>query len=156
MTVLRNMPQQLILAHAPWGLGAFLIICIVGCSAAGLTLVFAGQTAGLLTILLGAGIPVVLFGALVKRDQVIFDAVAGQITLQRRSLWGYGQSQHDLDALDQAQLQELADTARPVLIFGTTCIPLVEAYRSGNAPATTVKAINTWLNDLREAPQIAL
>ena len=145
MTIVRNLPEQLILAHAPWALGGFLIACIVGCAAAGLALLFAGETAGLWTVLFGTLIPLVLFGTLVKRDQAIFDAVAGRIILQRRSLWQYHQTSYPLDDLDGAEVQRLSDNARPVLLFRQMRLPLVEAYMPGNGPMETVRAIDAWL-----------
>ncbi|MEO0866224.1 MAG: hypothetical protein AAFY39_16965, partial [Pseudomonadota bacterium] len=61
MTIVRHLPSQLILAHAPWVLGGGLIVCIVACSAAGLVLLFSGETAGLLTILAGGCVPLAIF-----------------------------------------------------------------------------------------------
>lgn len=145
MTIVRNLPEQLILVHAPWLMGGFLIVCIVGCSAAGLALAFSGETRGLLTLLFGSAIPLLLFGGLVKRHQVIFDGPRGQITLQRRSLWRYEARVFPLADLQRAELQEIADTARVVLLIqGTQPLPLIEAYLSGNGPSEAVKAISNW------------
>ena len=147
MTIVRNLPEQLILAHAPWVMGGFLIVCILGCSAAGLALIFAGETAGLATLIFGAALPLALFGLLVKRDQVIFDRARGTITLQRRTLWRYEARELPLDNLRRVELQEIADTARPILIFAAPVepVPLIEAYTSGNAPREAMRAITDWL-----------
>ena len=76
MTVVRNLPEQLILAHAPWLLGGMLIICIMGFSAAGLALLFAGEPSGLYALLLGAALPGGIFALAIRRDQAIEHPVA--------------------------------------------------------------------------------
>ena len=153
MTIVRNLPSQLILSHAPWITGGFLIVCIIAFAAAGIALIFDGQVKGLLAIAIGAGIPLLMFAIIVKRDQAIFDAQAGTITLQRQTLFGYSRTNHRLADLLEAEIQRLDDTSRPVLIFDRGQAagrqPLVEAFVSGNGPARAVQAINTWLADLR-------
>ena len=153
MTVIRNMPTQLILAHAPWLLGGGLIICIIACAAAGLVLIAAGETSGLLTVLLGAGVPLGIFAMTVKRDQVIFDAHAGDVTVQRRTLFKYQNAVHRLEVVRGAEVDDFSDTARPVLTFhdSSAPYPLVEAYMSGNGPRRSVDAINDWLRAYRRA-----
>ena len=147
MTVVRNLPQQLILAHAPWFLGGGLIVCIIACAAAGLALLAAGETAGLFTVLMGAGVPLGIFAMAIKRDQVIFDASAGTVTMQRRTLFRYRTASHALPNVRRAEVEDFSDTARPVLTFHDTTrpYPLVEAYVSGNGPRRSVDAINDWL-----------
>jgi len=145
MTVVRNLPSQLILAHAPWLLGGGLIVCIIACTSAGLALMAAGTTAGLWTVLAGAAVPLALFALCIKRNQAIFDAHAGTVTLQRRTLWRYEARTIPLREVQEAQLEELKDTARPVLLVGGTAIPLVEAHEGGNAPRHAVNTINDWL-----------
>lgn len=146
MTVVRNLPSQLILAHAPWLLGGGLIVCIIACAAAGLALMAAGETAGLWTVLGGAGIPLALFALCIKRNQAIFDAQTGTVTLQRRTLRRYEAQVIPLDQVREAALEEIRNTARPVLITETARIPLVEAHEGGNAPRRAVQTINTWLD----------
>lgn len=151
MTLVRNLPHQLILAHAPWLLGGGLIMCIIACVAAGLALLAAGETAGLPTVVLGAGIPLGIFAMAIKRDQVIFDAQAGTVTLQRRTLFKYRNAIHALDTVRRAEVQDFSDTARPILMFHdvTPPYPLVEAYLSGNGPRRSAQAINDWLRSYR-------
>jgi hypothetical protein len=151
MTVIRNLPGQLILAHAPWVLGGGLIVCIVGCAAAGLALLFGGETTGLLTILLGTAVPLAIFAKAVKRDQVIFDAVAGTVTLQRRTLFRYLCRVHPLDAVRRIEVEAFSDTQRATLTFhsGAAPYPLVEAFVSGNGPRNAAATINDWLRAMR-------
>ncbi|WP_299548747.1 hypothetical protein [uncultured Tateyamaria sp.] len=153
MTVVRNMPSQLILAHAPWILGGGLIICIIACAAAGLAVMAAGETSGLLTVLLGAGVPLGIFAMAVKRDQVIFDANAGTVTVQRRTLFKYQNAKYRLDAVRKVEIDDFSDTARPTLTFhdATAPYPLVEAYMSGNGPRRSARAINDWLSAYRRS-----
>lgn len=147
MTVLRNLPQQLILAHAPWLLGGALIVCIVACSAAGLVLVASGEMAGVPTVILGACLPLGIFALAIKRDQAIFDAQANTVTLQRRTLFSYHCKTFALPQVARAHVQELSDTYRPLLCFhdATPPYPLVEAYSSASTSKTAVDLINNWL-----------
>ena len=149
MKVVRHTPEQLILAHAPWLLGGALIVSIVAFSAAGLALIFNGEYRGLATLGLGAGIPLLIFALAIKRDQAIFDRISGQVTLQRQSLTRYSCVVYPMAKVQGAELQEMADTARAVLIVrgeaGCDKRPLVEAYRSGNGALRAVRLINDWL-----------
>lgn len=152
MTVVRNLPNQLILVHAPWVLGGGMIVCIIACAGTGLSLIFAGEVAGLLTLLVGACVPLAIFALAVKRDQAIFDAAAGTVTLQRRTLFGYTRAIYPLDAVRRAVTEDLSETTRPTLTFHdqTRAYPLVEAYTSGNGPAQATRAINDWLRHVRQ------
>lgn len=151
MTILRNLPEQLILAHAPWLLGGGLIVCIVACAAAGLALLAGGSVAGLLTVCVGAGIPLSIFALAIKRDQVILDAQTGRATVQRRTLLAYHSATYPLDMLRRVEVETFSDTARPVLTFhdATLPYPLVEAYVSGNGPREAAETINDWIRSYR-------
>ncbi|WP_415401576.1 hypothetical protein [Tateyamaria sp. SN3-11] len=151
MTTVRNLPSQLILAHAPWVLGGGLIVCIVACAAAGLALTAQGELVGLGTVALGAGVPIGIFALAIKRDQVILDAATQTVTVQRRTLLSYHQMTYPLDTLRRAEVETFSDTARATLTFHDTTppYPLVEAYNSGNGPAQAADTINVWLRNLR-------
>ncbi|WP_299722822.1 hypothetical protein [uncultured Tateyamaria sp.] len=151
MTVLRNLPSQLILAHAPWVLGGGVIVCIVACAAAGLALLAQGEVAGLITVAAGAGVPLGIFALAIKRDQVIFDASAGTVTVQRRTLLAYKSRTYPLDVVRRAEVEEFSDTARATLTFHDTTppYPLVEAYVSGNGPRQAADTINDWMRSYR-------
>mmetsp|Transcript_13639 Transcript_13639/g.21812 ORF Transcript_13639/g.21812 Transcript_13639/m.21812 type:complete len:158 (-) Transcript_13639:93-566(-) len=153
MTVVRNLPDQLILAHAPWVLGGGLIVCIVGCAAAGLALIFSGEVGGLFTILIGSCVPLGIFAVAIKRDQVIFDTHAATVTLQRRTLFRYARRTHKLTDVRRAEVEAFSDTARATLTFHGTSppYPLVEAYISGNGPNQAAETINDWLRAARRA-----
>ena len=151
MTVVRNLPGQLILAHAPWLTGAGLIVCIIACASAGLALLFSGQWAGVLTVLVGAAIPLSIFALAIKRDQAIFDALAGTVTLQRRTLFAYRCAVHPLDIVRRAEVEELSDTTRPTLTFhdNTPPYPLVEAFSTSSTTHRAADTINDWLRAVR-------
>lgn len=157
MNVVRHLPEQLILAHAPWLFGGFLIVAIVGCSAAGLTLLLAGETAGLFTVLFGAALPGAIFAMTVKREQVILNGTEGVVVLRRQSLWAYEQSVHPLLHLTRADVQYLGETARPVLIFADGPHALIEAYVSAPKALKTAEAINDWHQNWRaeQRPHLA-
>ena len=149
MTVLRNLPSQLILAHAPWVLGGGLILCIVACAAAGLTLMAQGEIKGLTTVAVGAGLPLSIFAMAIQRDQLILDANAGTATMQRRTLLSYSRATCPLNNVRRAEVENLSDTARVMLTFNdhTPPYPLVRNYISGNGPRQAAKAINDWLQE---------
>ena len=151
MTILRNLPSQLILAHAPWFLGGGLIVCIVACAAAGLALIAQGEIVGLATVLAGAGVPLGIFALAIKRDQVIFDASAGTATVQRRTLMTYRSTTYPLTNVRRAEVENFSDTARPTLTFHAPPPPnpQVEAYISGNGPQQAADAINDWMRGYR-------
>ncbi|GGX44279.1 hypothetical protein GCM10007385_10280 [Tateyamaria omphalii] len=154
MVIVRNIPTQLILAHAPWLLGGGLIICIVACAAAGLVLITAGERSGLLIVLLGAGVPLGIFAIAIKRDQVIFDVHSGTVTVQRRTVFKYQNAVYKLDTVRRADIDNVSDTARAILTFHDAHppYPLVEAYNSGNGPHRAADAINSWLKSYRRIP----
>jgi len=147
MTVLRNLPSQLILAHAPWVLGGGLIVCIVAFAAAGLALIVEGEVVGLATVAAGAGVPLGIFALAIKRDQLILDSPANIATVQRRTLFSYSCTTYPLDMVRRAEVETFSDTARPTLTFHDTTAPypLVEAFVSGNGPRQATDAINNWL-----------
>lgn len=157
MFTVRNLPSQLILAHAPWVLGGGLIVCIIACSVAGLTLLFSASGHGVLSVLIGIAIPLAIFALVVKRDQVVFDAAGGTVTLQRRTLLRYACQMHPLAQVRCAEVETFSDTARATLIFfdTTPAYPLVEAYISGNGPANAARTINDWLHATRKSNEAA-
>ena len=147
MTILRNLPSQLILAHAPWLLGGGLIVSILACAAAGLALIVRGELVGLATVAIGATVPLGIFALAIKRDQAIFDAATGTLTVQRRTLMAYRTARYPLASVRRAEVEVFSDTARTTLTFHDTtpAYPLVEAYISGNGPRQAADAINDWL-----------
>jgi len=151
MTIVRHLPEQLILVHAPWVTGGFLIMCIMGCAAAALALAFSGEGAGLMTLGGANLVALVLFGGLVKRDQIMLDGPRGHITLQHRSLWRYVRREVALSRFCRVELEELSDTARVVLVLDDDSrLPLVEAFVAGNGPRRAQKAISNWVADWRD------
>lgn len=128
-------------------LGGGLIICIIACAAAGLALIAQGEVNGLITVALGAGVPLCIFAMAIKRDQLILDAHTRTATVQRRTLFSYGSATYALDNVRRAEVEDLSDTARPTLTFhdATPAYPLMQTYISGNGPRQAAEAINSWL-----------
>ncbi|MGD1885110.1 MAG: hypothetical protein ACFB11_22890 [Paracoccaceae bacterium] len=151
MVVLRNLPSQLILAHAPWSTGYVLIFFILAFSAVALALVFDGQTSGIGTLLAIGAVPTLMFALMVKKDQVILNAGTGIVTFQRRSLLRYDREDVPLADVKRADVEILSDTARPVLILKNGAHPLIQAFISGNGPRQSADIINYWLANLRSA-----
>ena len=145
MTVLRNLPEQLILAHTPWLYGAGLIICIIACLAPALAFLFSGEFSGIWRISLCAAVPLALFVLSIKRNQVIFDARAETVIVQRRSFWRYDRWQIPLADVFGAELEMLGDTHRPVLRLRSGLLALIEAHQNGPGPDRAVREINAWL-----------
>ena len=92
-----------------------------------------------------------IFALAIKRDQVIFDAGAGTVTLQRRTLFRYDCAVHPLHRVRRAELEDMSDTARPILTFHdhTPPYPLVEAYSTSAAYRRATDTINDWLRGAR-------
>lgn len=154
MRVIRNTPEQLILANRPWLLGVMLILFILIFVGSGLAMILDGEWPGLILAGLGGGIGVIAFAAFVRRVQVILDRTAGTVTLRRRSVFGYSQVVHRLSHLREAVLEATASSKggtlyRPVLVLDGGMSagrhPIVQSYTNGSGPQRLTDAVNAWL-----------
>lgn len=154
MHVVRDTPEQLILANRPWPLGAGIVLFILTFAAAGLLIATEEPWFGLLFggtgVLLGAG----AFAAFVRRTQVILDRGSGQILIRRRSVLGYAESKLPLAELTGAELETTRSATpdgrgstlyRPVLMVSAGPYPIVKSYTNTSGPKRLVDAINRWL-----------
>lgn len=154
MQVVRNTPQQLIIANRPWPLGAGIALFILVFAAAGLTIAGDAPWFGLLFggtgVLLGAG----AFCAFVRRTQVILDRGSGRILIRNRSVLGYSEEKLPLADLTGAELETTRSATpdgrgstlyRPVLMVGAGPHPIVKSYTSTKGPQKLVDAVNAWI-----------
>jgi len=154
MKVTRNTPDQLIVADTPWLIAIMLVFFILIFSGVGLFLIAEGVWAGLMFVIVGAGMGVPAFAIFVRRVQLIFDRPAQAITQRTRSMFAYQEVQHELANLSHAILETTIGSKgtvlyRPTLVLDAGMsagnMPIVEVYTNTSAPKRMVDAINTWL-----------
>ena len=156
MRIATNTKDQLILDHAPWLIGAFLILMVVAFLAIGIRLSAIGQWIAALAFICGAGLPGLTLYLVVARVQVVFDRNSGVVELRRRSYQGFETRQLPLGQIQRADLetstfkdrdQKVSRTHRPVLVLadGTTQ-PLLLAYSNASDQSELVEAVNDWLS----------
>lgn len=154
MKVIRNTPQQLIVANKPWLIGSALILFILLFVGAGLMVATEEPMFGIPFGLFGGGIGAVCFVAFVRRVQVIFDCPSNLITIRTRSLYAYNEETFPLQKLHKAVLETTISSTnngnastmyRPSLDIGGTLHPMVTSYTNTRGPARLVNAVNRWL-----------
>ena len=154
MKVIRNTPQQLIVANKPWLIGSALILFILLFVGAGLMVATEEPMFGIPFGLFGGGIGTVCFVAFVRRVQVIFDCPSNLITIRKQSLYAYSEETHPLSQLNKAVLETTISSTnngnastmyRPSLDISGTLHPMVISYTNTRGPARLVKAVNTWI-----------
>jgi hypothetical protein len=154
MKVIRNTPQQLIVANKPWLTGIALILFILAFVGAGLLVATEEPLFGIPFALFGGGIGAVCFVAFVRRVQVILDCTSNLITIRTQSLYAYSEETHPLSQLNKAVLETTNSSLkhgnnspmyRPSLDIGGSLHPMVESYTNTGGPARLVNAVNTWI-----------
>ncbi|MEP2717560.1 hypothetical protein [Pseudophaeobacter sp.] len=164
MRIIRDTPEQMIIANKPWLIGIMLTLFILVFIGAGI-LVATGEEGdvwfGILFGGLGGGIGIAAFCAFVRRVQIIFDRPSGTITIRRQSVFGYNSEDHPLEHLSHVEIEQTTTRQnghnstlyRPTLVLeaaasapnGETRIPIVAAYTNGVGPNRIAKAVNSWL-----------
>ncbi len=155
MQIVRDTPDQLIIANRPLAIGVGITLFILIFAAAGLIIATEEPWFGLLFggtgVLLGGG----AFAAFVRRTQVILDRSRGEIIIRRRSVFGYGETVLPLAPLTGAELQTTRSSTpdgrgttlyRPVLMLGAGPHPIMQSYTNGTGPKKLVDAVNRWLD----------
>ncbi|AZV76582.1 hypothetical protein EBB79_00835 [Parasedimentitalea marina] len=154
MKIIRNTPQQLIVANKPWLIGIALILFILAFVGAGLLTAIEEPKFGIPFALFGGGIGAACFVAFVRRVQVIFDCSSNLITIRKQSLYAYSEDTHPLSQLNKAVLETTVSSMnngnastmyRPSLDIGGTLHPMVTSYTNTRGPARLVNAVNKWL-----------
>ncbi|NIZ62545.1 hypothetical protein DL239_16355 [Sedimentitalea sp. CY04] len=154
MKVVRNTPEQLIVANKPWLIGIALILFILAFVGAGLLVATEEPLFGIPFALFGGGIGAACFVAFVRRVQVIFDCGSNLITIRTQSLYTYREDTHPLSQLNKAVLETTVSSMnnsnantlyRPSLDIGGTLHPMVVSYTNTRGPARLVNAVNKWL-----------
>lgn len=165
MRIIRDTPEQLIVANRPWLIGSMLILFILVFVGAGF-LVATGEEEnlwfGVLFGGLGGGLGAIAFCVFVRRVQIIFDQSDDKITIRRQSVFGYSSDTHALADLTHVEVEEttsIQDGHRSTLYRATlvldkstsagggseTRIPIVAAYVGGPGAERLAQRINTWL-----------
>lgn len=161
MKIVRDMPEQLIIAHIPWMMGILLTFFILLFAGIGLSILSQGEVFGLVFLLGGLVIGGACFIGFVRRVQVIFDRATDRIIHRRRSVLGFKEREFALSDLDGAELQSTVSSKgatlyRPVLEFKSGpdagSFPMVDAYTNTRGPKQAVRAVNSWLETGRAEP----
>ena len=105
MKITRHTKDQLILDHTPWLFGVLFGTVILVSTFCIAFLPFNGHPEGLFAIpflIVGT----LLFKGFVRRDQAIFDRVAGTVVLRQRTLTSYASETIALSEVEKATLDE--------------------------------------------------
>jgi hypothetical protein len=154
MKIVRNTPQQLIIANKPWLIGIALILFILAFVGAGLLVATQEPLFGIPFALFGGGIGSACFVAFVRRVQVILDCTSNLITIRTQSLYAYSEETHPLSQLNKAVLETTVSSMnngnastmyRPALDIGGSLHPIVVSYTNTRGPARLVNAVNKWI-----------
>jgi len=156
MKIIRDTPDQLILASVPWLMSILLTAIILIFVTVGLSLVFDGDLMGLFFAIFGGGIGAACFVAFVRRVQVIFDRRQQTFTIRRRTVFGYKENTRALGDVDHALIEHTTNSDgqrldRPTLVMrrggGDLRMPIVTTYSNSNRSSDIVEAINRWMGD---------
>jgi len=154
MKVIRNTPNQLVVANKPWLIGTVLFLVILLFTSAGLKAATVEPLLGIPFGLFAGSTSVVCLFVFVRNVEVIFDRSRRQITIYKRSLCARSKETHPLPQLRRAVLEATissmntgngATLYRPTLDFGDTRHTVFTHYTSTRNPARLVNTINSWL-----------
>jgi len=154
MKVIRNTPNQLVVANKPWLIGTVLFLAILLFTSAGLKAASVEPLLGIPFGLFAGSLSVVWLVVFVRHVQVIFDRSLGQITIHKRSIYARSKETHPLPQLRRAVLEATissmgtgngATLYRPTLDFGDSRHTVFTHYTSTRSPARLVNTINSWL-----------
>lgn len=163
MRVVRNTPDQLIVANRPWLLGCLLILFILAFFGVGILVATSEEGSLLFGVLFGGfggGIGLAVFCGLVRRVQIVFNRTTGEITIRRQSVFGYSSDVHPLEQLSHVVVESTTTMRdrtpstlyRPTLVLSAdkniqseeSLIPIVVAYSGGPGAEQLAEAINAW------------
>jgi hypothetical protein len=157
MKATMDTPHRLVLDDKPWLLGGMLIVAILVCVGAAMSILAAGNPGGL--VLLGGGAMFGLaFVVFVRHTHVVFDRHAGVLTRRETTLRGTTERHVSLDRVRFAGIETTysrrrkgrARTAmnRPVMHLRgdpEEIMPLNKVHVAGPAAREAADIINRWL-----------
>ena len=157
MRIIRNRPDQLVLAHRP----IWLAVIIAGFAAifliATLTQLSQNNPAGLV-YLLPVAFCGLMFFILIRPVRVIFDAPSQSVEIIRTTLLGRSRVTHSLAEVTRAKMWKWKTLNNPtqtqvfLLLSGESAGPHPITPRSSHpSHAYLIKTINRWLDSARRA-----
>ena len=161
MKVKRNTPDLLIAEEVPWFMAIMLFIFIMAFVIPGVMLTFMGEWAGLIFAFGGGGLGFGGMCVFVERLQVILDGRTQTATLRRRTILGHSETVLPLADVLRAMTETTTSSKsrqtlyRPALVLdddsgqGEFRRPVTQVYSSGRGAGRVVRAINGWLEALR-------
>lgn len=160
MKVTRNTPEQLIVDHHALVLASIATVLTLGFCILGVVIVADGSLIGLLFVAVGLGAGGGMLGQ-TERVQVILDRAAETLTIRRRNILRYNETEHTLSALDRADIETSrynnATTYRVTLVLTSDMSagkhPVTEVYSSSPNHKRVADAINAWLGRERSDAQ---
>lgn len=109
MRIIRNTPDQLVLAHSPWGfgvlIGGFAAIALISA----LDKLLSGDISGLI-FLLPVALMALFFRILVNPVRVIFDRPSQSVEIIKTTLGGRRRVIHALDEITRAMLRKMKNS----------------------------------------------
>lgn len=171
MKVTHTSSDLLIIEETPWFIAVMLSLFTLMSVAIGLLVMSQTLAGGLVFLLVGGGMGLAGVGIFVERLQLILDAGAGTATLRSRTIFRHRETVFPLSDVLRATGESTlsgGDTStdpsrvrrkvhRPSLVLrdgagGDALLhPITEIYDSSRSSTETVRAINSWLTDLRGA-----
>lgn len=158
MKVTENTPNRLILDDVPWIRGILIILVTLYVVAMGFREWNDGRALG--PWIVGGGVigGLLFFSIFVERYQIIFQRAEGVILKRKRSVFGFRETRHDLNAVSHAEVEEEKGTDDGVMYYAALIIPagpdaprlrLADYGTSGFGPPALVDQINDWLGETR-------
>ncbi len=171
MKITTNSPDLLIIEEIPWFIALMLGLFTLLSAAIGLLVLSQTLVGGLVFLIVGGGMGLAAIGVFVERLHLILDARADTVILRSRTIFRHHEDVFPLADLRGATGESTMSSRdtddpnrprrrlhRPSLVLadgreggGQVLHPITEIYDSGRGAATTVRAINDWLKDLRGA-----
>ena len=154
MKVIENAPESLILDDRPWFRGILITAVTLYVVFMGFHEWNDGRPAGPYIAVFGALIGGIFFALFVQRSQIIFDRNNATILKRTKSIWGYKETETDLNLVTHAEIRESKDSDggtmyQPVLkLKGQEDLELVAYSTTGFGPPKVVDTVNTWLGVL--------
>lgn len=152
MKVIHRSDTLLMLEDRPWLVGILMIAMALVFAFGGMALVGAGEIlGGILTGLLGVGVPLLLGAIFVQRVRLTLDRETGLVTRTRRSVLGLTQESYPLHRLKTARVDASTDSDRTTyrmelcLVDPLETVPFTTYYTSGKRPQRVADAVEAWL-----------
>ena len=147
-------PERLIASYVPWTTGIGITLGILLFVGLGMMTMSISAWLGIPIMIMGGGLGVGAFLALVQKVQVIFDRPNDAILLRTRSVFGFREETHRLSGLKEVIVEEKRNSDgarlfRAVMVFDEGPddgqVPIVDSYTNDGTPKKLAHDITRWL-----------